>query len=156
MYWLAPYGHDAASGAVAARLLPDGAEHVGFVPGSSAGRANKRWPLERYVEVARRQAVRGRVPVFILGPEEAAWHADLARDVPQALFPLQEAAAAGERTGPLLTIALALVAGFLSHEPALIRVERLAARTGGGLEPAGRRDGARLQDGLDRGRARAS
>lgn len=99
--------HDAASGAVAARLLPDGAVHVGFVPGSSAGRANKRWPLERYVEVARRQAVRGRVPVFILGPEEAAWHADLARDVPQALFPLQEAAAAGERTGPLLTIALA-------------------------------------------------
>jgi len=99
--------HDDASAATAALLLPDGHEHVGFVPGSSAGRANKRWPLERYVELARRQAARGRVPVFVLGPEEAGWHDGLARDVPQARFPLQELAAAGQRPGPLLTIALA-------------------------------------------------
>ncbi|MFM8681733.1 MAG: glycosyltransferase family 9 protein, partial [Alphaproteobacteria bacterium] len=99
--------HDAASGAAAAWLLPDGIAHVGLVPGSSAGRANKRWPLDRYVELARRQASRGRVPVFILGPEETDWRTGLARDVPQARFPLQEFAASGQRPGPLLTIALA-------------------------------------------------
>lgn len=99
--------HDRASATAATRLLPDGPAHVGFVPGSSAGRANKRWPLERYVELARRQASRGRVPVFVLGPEEAEWHHDLAREIPQARFPLQEHAASGQRAGPLLTIALA-------------------------------------------------
>lgn len=99
--------HDAGSGEAAALLLPDGPVHVGFVPGSSTGRANKRWPLERYVELARRQASRGRVPVFVLGPEEASWHDDLARQVPQARFPLQDHSASGRRAGPLLTIALA-------------------------------------------------
>jgi ADP-heptose:LPS heptosyltransferase len=92
--------------AAATRLLPDGAVHVGFVPGSSAGRAEKRWPLDRYVALARMQAARGRVPVFVLGPEEAAWRDEIAAAVPGARFPLQEESGTDAR-GPLLTIALA-------------------------------------------------
>lgn len=97
---------DEAALAAAARLLPDGIVHVGFVPGSSAGRAEKRWPLDRYVELARRQQTRGRVPVFVLGPEEAAWRADIEAAVPGARFPLQDPCEGGHM-GPLLTIALA-------------------------------------------------
>lgn len=97
---------DPVFAAAAARLLPDGATHVGFVPGSSAGRAEKRWPLARYVELAQRQAVRGRVPVFVLGPEEATWREDIAAAVPGARFPLQDAGGEGPK-GPLLTMALA-------------------------------------------------
>jgi len=86
-------------------LLPDGPVYVGFVPG--AGGRHKCWPLDRYVEIARRQSARGRVPVVVLGPDEAAWHADLQTAIPGARFPLQEARAAGIDAGPLLTIALA-------------------------------------------------
>jgi ADP-heptose:LPS heptosyltransferase len=99
---LAPL-YDPQSYARATALLPDGATYVGLVPG--AGGRHKCWPRERFVEIGKRQAARGRVPVVILGPDEAPWYDELKAALPEARFPLQEAAARG--AGPLLTIALA-------------------------------------------------
>lgn len=96
----APLPGDRATEAEAMRLLPDGATYVGLAPG--AGGRNKCWPLDRFASVARHQAQAGRVPVFLLGPAEAEWVASIREQVPQARFPLQEAAA----VTPMLTIAL--------------------------------------------------
>lgn len=87
-------------------LLPDGPTYIGLAPG--AGGQEKRWPLDRYIDLAREQVGRGRTPVFFFGPDEAP-DAKIAREaVPQALFP------ESKRTdlftdvkGPLLVIALA-------------------------------------------------
>lgn len=89
--------------AVAAALLPADTGYVGFAPGSAGER--KRWPLDRFVELARAQLAAGRKPVFFLGPEEASIIPALRADMPDALFPEQADAAAGG--GPLLSIALA-------------------------------------------------
>ena len=91
---------------LAARLLPQGPDYVGLVPG--AGGPQKCWPLEKYIELGQRQVSTGRVPVFILGPAEAGWDTRIARDVPTAKVPLQEDEI-GVRYGfaPELTIALA-------------------------------------------------
>lgn len=89
--------------ACAARLLPQAGSYVGFAPG--AGGERKRWPLERFCALARRQADRGLTPVFFLGPEEAGWMADIAAAVPGARFP--EAGAPAALRGPVLGIALA-------------------------------------------------
>jgi ADP-heptose:LPS heptosyltransferase len=97
--------YDSESYALATTLLPDGATYVGLVPG--AGGRHKCWPQDRFVEIARRQAARGRVPVVILGPDETAWYPEFRAALPEARFPLQEEAARGHRPGPLLTIALA-------------------------------------------------
>ena len=91
--------------AQAARLLPPGPSYIGFAPG--AGNRFKCWPLDRYIDLARRQRARGRVPVFILGPAEVEWHAELAATLPDARFPNQDAPGAGIAPGPLLTLALA-------------------------------------------------
>ncbi len=95
--------YDRDSYAQAAALLPDGAVYVGLVPG--AGGQHKCWPRERFVEIGRRQARAGRVPVVILGPDESAWYEELRAALPEARFPLQEDSARG--AGPLLTLALA-------------------------------------------------
>jgi ADP-heptose:LPS heptosyltransferase len=91
---------------LAARLLPQGPVYVGLVPG--AGESRKCWPLARYIELGRRQAAAGRVPVFILGPAETGWDHQIARAVPSAKIPLQQDKI-GARYGfaPELTIALA-------------------------------------------------
>lgn len=86
-------------------LLPEGAVYVGLVPG--AGGRHKCWPRERFVEIGKRQAARGRVPVMILGPDELPWYEELKAALPEARFPLQEATARGIRPTALLTIALA-------------------------------------------------
>jgi ADP-heptose:LPS heptosyltransferase len=57
--------------AVAARQLPDGRDYIALAPG--AGKRVKCWPLDRFVAVARAQAERGRVPLFVLGPHEQEW-----------------------------------------------------------------------------------
>lgn len=85
-------------------LLPDGPAYVAIAPG--AGKRHKCWPLSGFVEVAKAQAARGRVPVFILGPAETEWVPELRAAVPQALFPLQDAALSEPRYTPLRTIAL--------------------------------------------------
>ncbi len=89
---------------IATALLPDGALYIGFCPG--AGGASKRWPAERFIELARRQAVRGRTPIFLLGPEELALRQAIAEGVPGVRFIEEEAAMRGA-SGPLATIALA-------------------------------------------------
>ncbi len=91
--------------AKAERLLPDGPTYVGFAPG--AGKRVKCWPLEGFIAVAREQAARGRVPVFILGPDEVEWTPRLAEAAPTALFPEQAAEVWGDGFSPLRTVALA-------------------------------------------------
>lgn len=88
----------------AARLLPAGPIYIGLAPG--AGGRHKCWPLDRYVELAQRQAAAGRVPVILLGPAEAEW-AGAFRAVPGARLALQDAAALGIPVTSGLTIALA-------------------------------------------------
>lgn len=89
---------------LAHELLPEGFIYIGFVPGS--GGARKRWPLERYIELALNQVVHGRIPVFFLGPDELSMQEEIARAVPKALFPEQEAFA-NQKGSALLSIALA-------------------------------------------------
>lgn len=90
--------------AQAASLLPQGPSYVGLVPG--AGGVSKRWPLERYIELAQWCVSRGLTPAFFLGPDELPWLPRLRDAVPGAVFP--EYSPAGEALGgPLLTIALA-------------------------------------------------
>ncbi|WJW75267.1 glycosyltransferase family 9 protein [Thiohalobacter sp. IOR34] len=86
----------------AARLLPAGSRYVGLAPG--AGQPQKCWPLERFIELGRRQAERGRVPVFFIGPDEQPWMEAIRTALPEARFPEWEEAGTG---GPLLAIALA-------------------------------------------------
>ena len=97
---------DEALRAEAARLLPDGPIYIGIAPGS--GGRPKCWPLENFIALARRQAERGRVPVFVLGPQEIGWQAELKAAVPEALFPLQAGGPGpGHGFAPPFTIALA-------------------------------------------------
>jgi ADP-heptose:LPS heptosyltransferase len=84
-------------------LLPEGPIYVGIAPG--AGGAAKRWPLDRFIALARRQIERGRVPVVLLGPAEADLVAELRAALPQAGFPLQQDG--NTEQSPLLTMALA-------------------------------------------------
>lgn len=86
--------------AEAARMLPEGPVYVGLAPGSAEER--KRWPLERFLAVAREQAAAGRTPVILLGPQESAWVETVRAAVPEAVLPLQAAAA----MTPELTVAL--------------------------------------------------
>jgi len=100
----------------AARLMPRGPVYVGIAPGS--GGLPKCWPLENFVAVAKAQAAGGRVPVFILGPKEVDWMADLRAAVPEARFPLQDAGVeAAHQFSPLFTIALSKqLAAALSND----------------------------------------
>ena len=91
------------AGAVAAALLPPGQTYVGFAPG--AGGPERRWPIERYIALARRQHERGRTPVFFLGPGERDYLQPIREGAPFALLPGEDASA--PISGPFLTIALA-------------------------------------------------
>jgi ADP-heptose:LPS heptosyltransferase len=97
----APLPHDPVAEWAAAELLPAGPSYVGFAPG--AGGRHKCWPLDRFIGVAAEMVAQGRVPVFLLGPDEVRW-ANLVRAVlPAAVTPLQQAS----EVTPMLTIALA-------------------------------------------------
>jgi ADP-heptose:LPS heptosyltransferase len=87
-------------------LLPGPGPYVGFAPG--AGGKIKRWPFDCYLELAKRQAGLGRVPVFFMGPDEAE-EADAVRAaIPSALIPeLARTDAYPDVKGPLLVVALA-------------------------------------------------
>ncbi len=73
---------------LAEQALPKGNDYIGLAPGSGVQR--KCWPLDSFIQLAQRQALAGRTPVFFLGPNEAGWQQQLARAVPSALFPEQE------------------------------------------------------------------
>ena len=90
----------------AAALLPSGRVYIGIAPG--AGDRRKLWPVERYFELARKQIAIGRVPVFLLGPDEADLVAEVRREVPDALLPEWDRTDAYPHIkGPLLVMALA-------------------------------------------------
>jgi len=72
----------------ARKILPEGKTYVGLAPG--AGNPVKIWPRYKFEMLAELQANKGRVPVFILGPQEQADYAALAAVVPAAKFPLQD------------------------------------------------------------------
>lgn len=91
--------------AQARALLPDGPTYVGFVPG--AGDRGKMWPLDRFLELARRQLAAGRVPVFFCGPAEEAWVPAIRAALPQARLPQWDPPHHPARDGPVLGIALA-------------------------------------------------
>jgi ADP-heptose:LPS heptosyltransferase len=91
---------DMAAEGVADRLLPAGPCYVGFAPG--AGMNRKRWPMERYISVAKAGMDAGRVPVFLLGPGEAAAVEPIRAAIPGALMPLQQVT----EITPALTISL--------------------------------------------------
>ncbi|HUY67835.1 MAG TPA: glycosyltransferase family 9 protein [Alphaproteobacteria bacterium] len=79
----------------ARRILPEGKIYVGLAPGCST--PARQWPLECFIELAKAQIAKARVPVFILGPMEADWHEALRAQIPSAKFPLQDFAAWGVR-----------------------------------------------------------
>jgi ADP-heptose:LPS heptosyltransferase len=88
-------------------LLPPGPCYVGLAPGAGNKDKGKCWPIEAFVALARQQAQRGRVPVFLLGPEENEWVEPLREAVPQAIFPEQQNAARDNAIGgPCLAAAL--------------------------------------------------
>lgn len=91
-----------------------------LAPGGAAHRPDKRWPAERYGELARRLADAGAQPVLIGGPEEAALLRGVADAAPGArdlagrtgiieLVALARAAAGavGNDTGPMHAVAAA-------------------------------------------------
>jgi ADP-heptose:LPS heptosyltransferase len=139
---VAPIGalrQDAASSAEAKRLLPPGPRYVAQVVG--AGGRHKAWPQERHIALAGHLRECGVVPVMILGPAEAEWHAALAEAVPFARFPLQEAQAAGFAPSVALTIALARrcavgVAGDCGGGHMLAAAERPLVSLFGPTDPA--------------------
>ncbi|KRA60209.1 heptosyltransferase [Caulobacter sp. Root655] len=92
--------------AAAKALLPDGPTYIGLAPG--AGGQDKRWPLDRYLDLARRLEASSRKAVFFFGPDEAT-DAQAAREaVPSALFPEKDRTDGHAAVnGPLLAIALA-------------------------------------------------
>jgi ADP-heptose:LPS heptosyltransferase len=91
--------------AKAEAALPPGPAYIGLAPG--AGKRFKCWPLDRFIAVAAAQAAQGRIPVFILGPDELEWLPQIRESVPTALFPEQDTDIWGEGFTPLRTIALA-------------------------------------------------
>jgi ADP-heptose:LPS heptosyltransferase len=93
----------------AAELLPSGATYVAFAPGAGVKHTGKCWPLVRFIELARQQSEKGRIPVFVIGPAERDWCPQLREAVPQALFPVQQSdePPALALAGPSLVVALA-------------------------------------------------
>ncbi len=86
--------------------LPKGPSYIGLSPG--AGGLPKCWPLEKFIALAKIQVAIGRVPVFILGPQELAWQQEITAAVPEALFPLQKNnLGPSHNFAPELTMALA-------------------------------------------------
>jgi ADP-heptose:LPS heptosyltransferase len=88
--------------------------YVMFVPGGSANRPEKRWPVERYGELARILYARGLDIVIIGGPQESALAQAIQRQVPRArdltgrtdfasiaVLGAKAALAIGNDTGPL-------------------------------------------------------
>lgn len=89
--------------AKARELLPEGKRYIGLAVG--AGYRAKCWPRGSYQKLAKLLRQEGYQPVVILGPQEQDWVEDFKENLPEALYPLQDARVA--KQSPLLTIALA-------------------------------------------------
>ncbi|WOF73842.1 hypothetical protein QMT40_001480 [Parvibaculaceae bacterium PLY_AMNH_Bact1] len=90
----------------ASALLPSGNTYIGIAPG--AGDRRKLWPIDRFFELGRAQVAVGRVPVFLLGPDEAELVEQVRREVPEALLPEWDRSDAYPHIkGPMLVMALA-------------------------------------------------
>lgn len=91
----------------AAHLLKDYLGHQKIVllaPG--AGGRFKCWPLENFINLAQKLKEQGIQPLFILGPAEPEWKADIEKHMPDAIFPLQNT----DKKSAYLTIGLAQLA----------------------------------------------
>jgi ADP-heptose:LPS heptosyltransferase len=106
--WVRAEGQDRTPGAVKPK------PYVMFVPGGSAHRPEKRWPVEKYGELARILYARGLDIVVIGGPQEAALAQEIQRQAPRtrdltgrtdfariAVLGAKAALAVGNDTGPL-------------------------------------------------------
>jgi ADP-heptose:LPS heptosyltransferase len=95
------------------RRRPD-RPYVMLIPGGSAHRLDKRWPVESYGRLARRMHDRGFDILVIGGPQESALGREIQKHVPQArdltgrtdfatvaLFGADAALVVGNDTGPL-------------------------------------------------------
>lgn len=95
----------AAAHAAAAHLLPEGPVYVGLCPGAAG--AYKVWPLDRFIDLGRRVAARGWVPVLMIGPDEREMVPALREALPDARFPeLDRSDPHPEIKGPTLALAL--------------------------------------------------
>lgn len=99
----APTAIPAEYEALAATLLPEGRRYAGFAPGS--GDPTKRWPLRRFIALAKEASAAGFQPVFFVGPSERFMLDEIKAGVPEARFPEDEAPEGAPR-GPLLVAAL--------------------------------------------------
>ena len=102
-------------------LLPASAPgegaYLGIAPGS--GDPTKRWPLERFIALAKHFRERGFRPVFLVGPDEAEMLEPLRTAVPDALFP-EQSLPPDARPGPLLVSALGRrMAGSIANDSGL-------------------------------------
>ncbi|MFT5540766.1 MAG: ADP-heptose:LPS heptosyltransferase [Alphaproteobacteria bacterium] len=88
--------------AAAHARLPDGPVYVGISPG--AGEKARIWPLPGFIKVAKEQVAQGRVPVFLLGPDERDLLDKIKTAVPEARFPEWEEK--GGPKGPIFVVAL--------------------------------------------------
>lgn len=89
---------------LAAELLPDGQSYIAIAPG--AGGTEKRWPLSRFIDVAKAQDAR--VPVFLIGPDETDMIPEIKAAAPNCLIPEWERSDDQPHLkGPVLAIALA-------------------------------------------------
>lgn len=88
----------------AAELLPLGPQYIGLAPG--AGGQNKRWPLENFFALARREIEKNRVPVAFLGPNETILKKQVLGNIPEAIIPADNDNM-GYLKSPMLSIALA-------------------------------------------------
>ena len=87
-------------------ILPKGPIYIGFSPG--AGDDSKKWPLEKFIKLAKIQIKNNRVPVFFLGPKEKNLLLKIKKEIPTALFPeWTDIAVNSGIKGPLLAISLA-------------------------------------------------
>jgi ADP-heptose:LPS heptosyltransferase len=112
---LAPLADDPATEAEARRLLPDlgdGSLYIGLAPGASL--PHKLWPLDRFVELAKRLEAKGYAPAFLLGPQERNMIEPIRQRLPHVALPLPEGST------PMLTIAVGRrLAGAITNDSGL-------------------------------------
>jgi ADP-heptose:LPS heptosyltransferase len=88
----------------AKKLLYENGKKVLLAPG--AGKIDKCWPLENYINLAKHLNADNISSYFILGPQELEWEGQIKKQIPNARFPLQES----DCKSVYITMALAKVA----------------------------------------------